>query len=173
MAPAAEPAGRVGVPDRFEDLLSKLGRLNYVWTNTESVLIHLIAGLARTDLESATVIFLTLNTTRARLSLVERCAKLPRNDPALRDEVLDLTRRMGRALTLRNRFNHCIYAFDTEAGTARTIQMRVHDTAREVRFGKASVVDEELVARVSASLDELKAINLALWACAERHGFPR
>ena len=59
----------------FDDFLLLIGRLNYTWTNTESLLIHLIAGLSALDKEIATVIFLTLNTTRARIDLVERLSK--------------------------------------------------------------------------------------------------
>ncbi len=35
-------------PEEFDGALVRIGRLNYTWTNTESVLIHLIAGLAGT-----------------------------------------------------------------------------------------------------------------------------
>lgn len=51
--------------DECDDFLLQVGKLNYAWTNTESLLIHFIAGLVRTDIETATVIFLTLNTSRA------------------------------------------------------------------------------------------------------------
>jgi hypothetical protein len=62
----------------LQNILLLVGQLNYAWTNTESLLIHLIAGLARVDKEAAIIIFLTLNTTRARLDLVERLAKMDR-----------------------------------------------------------------------------------------------
>jgi hypothetical protein len=58
-----------GLPENFDDLLLLVGRLTYSWAKTESLLIHLIAGLARVDKETAVVIFLTLNTTRARVDL--------------------------------------------------------------------------------------------------------
>ena len=34
-------------PKSFDDFLLKIGKLNYSWTNTESLLIHFIAGLAK------------------------------------------------------------------------------------------------------------------------------
>ena len=61
---------------RFQEVLLLVGQLNYTWTNTESLLIHLIAGLARVDKETAVVVFLTLNTGKARIELVERLAKM-------------------------------------------------------------------------------------------------
>ena len=65
--------------------------MNYTWTNTESLLIYLIAGLAKIDKETAIIIFLTLNTTRARIELVERLAKMPKTPAACRQAVLAVT----------------------------------------------------------------------------------
>ncbi len=94
---------------QFDDFLLLVGKLNYTWTNTESLLIHFIAGLSEIDKETATVIFLTLNTTRARIDLVERLAKLERISPNQRAAVLDITSRILGQARLRNRYNHCIY----------------------------------------------------------------
>ena len=54
----------------MSDVLLRVGRLNYVWTNTESLLIYVIAHLLRVEKDAAIVVFLTLNTTRARIDLV-------------------------------------------------------------------------------------------------------
>ena len=75
-------------PAAFDEILLLVGRLNYTWTNTESLLLHLIAGLSGTTKDVAVVIFLTLNTTRARVDLVERLAKMPHQAKAERDAVL-------------------------------------------------------------------------------------
>lgn len=101
-----------GASGSFDALLLLIGRQTYVWTNTESLLIHLIGGLSRTDKDTATVIFLTLNTTRARVDLVERLAKLERTPAQERDRVLELTRDVTRLAALRNHYAHSIYAFD-------------------------------------------------------------
>ena len=106
---------------QFDDFLLLVGKLNYTWTNTESLLIHFIAGLSEIDKETATVIFLTLNTTRARIDLVERLAKLERISPNQRAAVLDITSRILGQARLRNRYNHCIYAFDADGENPRGI----------------------------------------------------
>ncbi len=77
-----------------QDVLLLVGRLNYVWTNTESLLIYVIAHLLGVEKDAAIVVFLTLNTTRARIDLTERLAKLPRIPVATRDEVLAITLRL-------------------------------------------------------------------------------
>lgn len=69
---------------RSEDLLLLIGKLNYAWTNTESLLIYLMAFLMRSGKDVAIVTFLTLNTSRARLDFIERLLKLESTDPEIR-----------------------------------------------------------------------------------------
>ena len=82
--------------ENLDDVLARVGRLNYSWTNTESLLIHLIAGLAQVEKDVAVVIFLPLNTTRARIDLVDRLAKMPRTAEEERDEILKATSALSR-----------------------------------------------------------------------------
>jgi hypothetical protein len=76
--------------------ITLIGQLNYTWTNTESLLIYLLAGLAQVDKETAIVIFLTLNTTRARIELVERLTKLRKTSPECRREYTGYNRTDGQ-----------------------------------------------------------------------------
>jgi hypothetical protein len=159
-------------PAAFDDFLLKIGKLNYTWTNTESLLIHFIAGLARCDKETAVIIFLTLNTSRARLDLVERLAKLPRVPAGERQAVLDLTREMAGLAGLRNRYNHCIYAFDQHDGSARTIMMRIADRKNEIRVGATHELDAKALQEIDGCLSKLAAINARCWAAAREFGYP-
>lgn len=156
----------------FDNFLLKIGTLNYTWTNTESLLIHFIAGLAGCDKETAVVIFLTLNTSRARLDLVERLAKLPRIDPEERESVLALSREMGGLSALRNRYNHCIYAFDPESGTPRSILMRIADRKRDIRIGESHEIDAVAIAEIDDTLRKLADLNTRFWKVARRYGYP-
>ena len=159
-------------PQAFDDFLLKIGKLNYTWTNTESLLIHVIAGLAGCDKETAVIIFLTLNTSRARVDLVERLAKLPRVDANEREAVLALAREMTRLSSLRNRYNHCIYAFDPENGSTRTILMRISDRKKDIRVGEAHDIDEEAIAEIDDTLRKLADLNSRFWKLAQRYGYP-
>lgn len=156
----------------LKDILLLVGQLNYTWTNTESLLIYLIAGLARVDKETAIVIFLTLNTTRARVDLVERLAKMPKTSAACRSEVLDLMKRLLREAALRNKFNHCIYSFDPESGRGATQLMRIFDDKSEIKYGKMESLDSKEIDKIRASISSIAAINKQIWALARRHGFP-
>lgn len=155
----------------FERLLLLTGQMNYMWTNTESLLIHVIAGLSRTDKDTAVIIFLTLNTTRARIDLVDRLAKMPGRDPEERDAILSCTRALARFSGVRNRFNHCIYSFDAE-GSPQTILMRIADRKTGIEVGRMDRIDREEIARVEETLADLAALNKRLWQLIAKQGYP-
>ena len=133
-------------------------------------LIHLIAGLADVDKEIATVIFLTLNTTRARLDLVERLSKLERADENCRKDVLAVTRKFARVAKIRNKYNHCIYSFDPASEDTSTIQMRIYDDKTSIRFGKNEKVGQAELRKVRETIDDIEAMNIEIWTVAKRHG---
>ena len=159
-------------PKAFEEFLLRVGRLNYSWTNTESLLIHFIAGLAGCDKETAVIIFLTLNTSRARLDLVERLAKMPRVGDVERERVLSLTRDMAQLAVLRNRYNHCIYAFDGENGSTRSIMMRISDRKRDIRVGESHELDASAIAEIEEAIIRIAKLNSRFWSCAKTLGYP-
>lgn len=157
---------------RLQDILLLVGQLNYTWTNTESLLIHIIAGLARVDKETAIVIFLTLNTPRARIDLVERLAKMQKTPADCRAQVLEATRRLSEEAKLRNKFNHCIYSFDPDSGKGITQLMRIFDNKDQIKYGKIEALDEPEMRRIRASIDSLVSINKEFWRIADKYGFP-
>jgi len=157
---------------KLQEILLLVGQLNYTWTNTESLLIYLIGGLARVDKETAIVIFLTLNTTRARIDLVERLAKMQKTPPECRAEILEVTGRLSKEAGLRNKFNHCIYSFDPESGRGITQLMRIFESRDEIKYGKVESLDEREIARIRKSIAALADLNKAIWAIARKYGFP-
>lgn len=160
-------------PDQVLDsVLQRVGRLNYTWTNTESLLIHLIAGLAKVEKDVAVVIFLTLSTTRARVDLVQRLAKMATVDSTLRDEILDLTSRLTREAALRNKYNHCIYSFDPEEGQLQTIMMRIQDRRKDIRVGKTEPVTQGEASSIDESIGRLRQLNVDIWDLVLRYKFP-
>lgn len=160
-------------PNRdFDRALLLIGRLNYAWTNTESLFVHLIAGLTPTDKETAVVLFLTLNTMRARVDLVERLAKLERTPEDRRKRILTATRALVRLSTARNRFNHSIYAFDPETGDVSTIMMRIADRKDAIMMGRSDALDENAMAHIEQTIAELTELNKEIWAMIFEFGFP-
>ncbi len=157
----------------FDAFLLLVGKLNYAWTNTESLLIHMIAGLAKVDLETATVIFMTLNTSRARIDLVQRLAKLDRVGTQERKQIITLTGRMQKASHLRNRYNHCIYAFDSNSDVTHTILMRIADRKDAIKMGQIEQIDKTSTNGIEEAIAELGNINHNIWAFLRENDYPR
>lgn len=167
-----KPVNIAPQPTDFDEILLLVGRLNYTWTNTESLLLHLIAGLSGTTKDVATVIFLTLNTTRARVDLVERLAKMDHQAMAERDDVLRLTRDLMKLSGARNRFNHCIYAFDPEGGPPKSILMRIADRKDGIRMGQILNLDAAALDTIRKAIADLARINQDIWAHIARYAYP-
>ncbi len=148
----------------LQDVLLLVGRLNYVWTNTESLLIYVIAHLLKVDKESAVIVFLTLNTTRARIDLTERLAKLSATPDETRDRVLALTERLKQQSKMRNKYNHCIYSFDEQGEISSTQLMRLVEGEKDVRYGKVEQLDARELERLDNAIREITDINKAVWA---------
>ncbi|WP_163270217.1 hypothetical protein [Chelativorans alearense] len=157
---------------KLQDILLLVGQLNYTWTNTESLLIYLIAGLAGVDKETAIIIFLTLNTPRARIDLVERLAKMRKTPAACRSEILEVTRQLSKEASLRNKFNHCIYSFDPESGRGITQLMRIFEGKDDIKYGKVESLDDLEVEKIKKSVSSLAEINKTIWAIARKYDFP-
>lgn len=157
---------------RFQEILLLVGQLNYTWTNTESLLIYLIAGLAKVDKETAIVIFLTLNTTRARIELVERLAKMAGTSVECRRQVLEIASQLTRQGKLRNKYSHCIYSFDETGTHASTQLMRIFDSKDAIKYGKIEELDDSEMKRISASIQAISAINKDIWRVVESNSFP-
>lgn len=148
---------------RMDQVLQLVGQLNYVWTNTESLFIYLIAHLAGTNKEVAIVIFLTLNTTRARLDLLERLAKVSSTPHPTRTAVLGLTERLKQEAKVRNKYNHCIYSFDANGELSSTQLMRIADFSDDLKYGKVETLDDDEMDRIRAAIAEVTAVNRAIW----------
>jgi len=155
----------------MSDVLLSVGRLNYVWTNTESLLIYIIAHLLNVEKEAAVVVFLTLNTTRARIDLVERLAKLSSTPAADRKAVLSAMSRLKKESKMRNKYNHCIYSFDEKGEISSTQLMRLVEDDKEIRYGKVERMDDREMELLEKSIAEIVNISKALWAFI--HASPR
>ena len=148
---------------RMDQVLQLVGQLNYVWTNTESLFIYLIAHMAGTNKEVAIVIFLTLNTTRARLDLLERLAKASSTPPDTRKDVLQLTARLKQEAKVRNKYNHCVYSFDANGEFGSTQLMRIAEFNDDLKYGKVETLDDEEIGRIQDAISEVTAVNRAIW----------
>ena len=148
---------------RNEELLLLIGKLNYAWTNTESLLIYLMAFLMRSGKEVAIVTFLTLNTSRARLEFIERLLRLESTDPEIRARLTPIVARMKMGAKVRNKYNHCIYSFDEHGDIEATQLMRIADYGDTLKYGKIEVLDDNEIGRIDEAISEIIMMNRSIF----------
>jgi hypothetical protein len=154
---------------RNEELFLLVGKLNYAWTNTESLLIYLLSFIMGTRKEVAIVTFLTLNTSRARLDLIERLLRLQSTDAQARDVLVPVLARMRAAARIRNNYNHSIYSFDENGEIDSTQLMRIADHGNTLRYGKIQTIDAAEMAKIEGAISEIVDINKLILEFVGQH----
>jgi hypothetical protein len=149
--------------DQRAVVLRMVGDINFGWSNNESLLIYFIMLLMKTDEASAAVVFATLNTTRARLDLVERLAKLHLRDPVLRRELGRTLEEFTALARIRNEFNHCCFVVGPGGALTHTQTLKLRETRGRLSFGERRAIDEDRLTELAQASTRLKALNRELW----------
>lgn len=150
--------------DRRTLFLALIGNLAFCWSNNESLFIYVLMLLLRTDQPSAAIVFATLNTTRARLDLIQRLAKLQIKDRALEKQLTRLIERFNECTRVRNEFSHCMYTVSGGGEITHTQSMRIVETRKGLQFGEIRPIDEARINELVSTIKKLKAINRDIWA---------
>ena len=140
-----------------------MGNLICSWSNNESLFIYVLMILLRTDEASAAVVFATLNTTRARLDLIQRLAKIRVSDKALSKNLTALIERFSESTKVRNELNHCMFIFDSSGAITHTQSMRLMETKSSLRFGEIKALDESRLQEMLRTTHEMTKINREIW----------
>jgi hypothetical protein len=156
---AAAPASA----DRRTFVLALMGNLICSWSNNESLFIYVLMILLRTDEASAAVVFATLNTTRARLDLIQRLAKIRVGDKVLSKNLTALIERFSESTKVRNELNHCMFIFDSSGAITHTQSMRLMETRSSLRFGEIKALDEDRLQEMLRTTHEMTKINRDIW----------
>ncbi|SIQ66276.1 hypothetical protein SAMN05421641_11187 [Paracoccus thiocyanatus] len=167
----APPASAAPAEPGLDAMLLRVGRLNYAWSNTESLLIHLLAGLTGMDKAAAVVVFLSVSSTRGRIEMVERLAKLRLGAGPEQQELLDLTGRFTKLSAVRHRYNHSIWSFQ-EDGSVSTILMRIADRRDRIHMGRKQPLGEDEMQRLDRDLDLLSQLNRNIWRFLLKYHYP-
>jgi len=156
---AAAPASA----DRRTLVLALIGNLITSWSNNESLFIYVLMILLRTDRASAALTFATLNTTRARLDLIQRLARVTIGDKALNKELADLIGRFNDSTQVRNELNHCMFIFDAAGMITHTQSMRIVQTKNSLRYGETKPMDDARLQEMVRTTKEMTRINRDIW----------
>jgi hypothetical protein len=149
--------------DHRTSILALIGNLVFSWSNNESLFIYLLMLLLRTDQTSAAIVFATLNTTRARLDLIQRLAKVQIKDPAIAKALSKLISRFGDCTRIRNEFNHCMYMVDDHGEITHTHSIKIVETRKKLEFGEVRAMDDKRLKEMIETTRELKALNRDIW----------
>ena len=149
--------------DSRTEILALIGNLAFSWSNNESMFIYVIMLLLRCDEPAAAVIFSTLNTTRARIDLVQRLAALRLGNKKLADELAQLIERFNALTRLRNEFNHATFEIDQKGEIVRTHSLRIVERKGKIRFGESRKLDARRKQELARAAGELRDLNRAIW----------
>jgi hypothetical protein len=149
--------------DRRTSVLALIGNLVFSWSNNESLFIYLLMILLKTDQTSAAIVFATLNTTRARLDLIQRLAKLQVKDRAISRQLNELIDRFNEYTRIRNEFNHCMYKVSGRGDITHTHSIRIVETRKRLQLGEVKPMDDTRIKEMMETIQGLKALNRDIW----------
>ncbi|WP_291844257.1 hypothetical protein [Bradyrhizobium sp.] len=149
--------------DRRTEILALIGNLVYSWSNNESMFIYVMMLLLNTDQTSATVVFATLNTTRARLDLVQRLTSAKVADKLIAKQLEGLVERFNETTKFRNEFNHCIYSLNERGEITSTHALRIQERRGRLQLGQVRKMDNNRIKSIVNAIGELRKLNKDLW----------
>jgi hypothetical protein len=144
-------------------ILALIGNISFSWSNNESMFIYVLMLLLNTDQTSAAIIFSTLNTTRARIDLVQRLSAVNVTDQQIASRLRSLVERFNACTKARNEFNHCMYALNEAGEITHTHSMKISETRSGIKFGSVRPIDNERLQEMQQIISELKSLNRDLW----------
>lgn len=153
-------------------ILSLIGNISFCWSNNESMFIYIIMILLRTDETSAKIIFGTLNTTRARVDLVQRLIIAHVRDEAVAAELRRIIRIFNECTKIRNEFIHCLFHLDGGGDITHTHSLRIQIEKGELYTGITKPIDEERIKKIVQVIKKLIKLNDDIWVLLpvlERH----
>ena len=149
--------------DRRTSILALIGNLVFSWSNNESLFIYLLMILLQTDQTSAAIVFATLNTTRARLDLIQRLAKMKIKDRAIAKQLTELIDRFNKYTRIRNEFNHCMYDVSSRGEITHTHSIRIVETRTKLQLGDTRPMDDARIKEMIEASQGLKKLNRDIW----------
>jgi Asp-tRNA(Asn)/Glu-tRNA(Gln) amidotransferase C subunit len=160
---AAIEAAAHGSANRRTFIMALIGNLVYSWANNESMFIYVLMVLMNTDEASAAVVFKTLNTTRARLDLVERLARIKIRDKSIQKALERIITQFNELTKLRNEFNHCMYTLNERGEITHTHSIRMQDVKGKLQLGVVRKMDDARINDILAAVRDMTKLNREIW----------
>jgi hypothetical protein len=108
-------------------------------------------------------VFGTLNTTRARLDLISRLAKLNIKSREVDVKLSKIIERFNECTRIRNEFNHCMYTVDQQGVITHTQSIKIAEARGRLQLGSVKPMDEKRIKEILATIQQLKVLNREIW----------
>jgi len=154
--------------DRQTMILALIGNLVFSWSNNESMFIYVLMILLDSDEATAAIVFATLNTTRARIDLIQRLASVKVTDLETARSLAALIRQFNSCTRQRNEFNHCMYALNERGEITHLQSMRIEEGRGRIRFGSTRKLDDAAIQQMVELIERMKTLNRDIWAFLPR-----
>ena len=149
-------------------MLALIGNIVFSWSNNESMFIYILMLLMETNETVAAIVFATLNTSRARLELIQRLARTRVADRTIARELDELIERFNECTRLRNEFNHSMFVVSDSGELTHTQALRIQERRGRLAFGMRRSLDEKRLSEMRQGVAELARLNRDLWAFLPR-----
>ncbi|MBX6329421.1 MAG: hypothetical protein IRY89_12685 [Pseudolabrys sp.] len=160
---AAIEAAAHATADRRSFILALIGNLVYSWANNESMFIYVLMILMNTDEASAAVVFATLNTTRARLDLVERLARIKIRERTVQKALERIIAQFNELTKIRNEFNHCMYTLNERGEITHTHSIRMQEVQGKLQLGVVRKMDDARIKEMLQAIRAMTKLNREIW----------
>jgi hypothetical protein len=161
IARGGQITGSAGV---HQVLLALIGELNLNWSNNESLFIYIIKALLYTDDASAAIVFATLNTTRSRLDLISRLARIKLKGSPLQRELKEIVQAFLARTRFRNELSHATFISTPSGDITHTLSTKLDERGGALVFGTRRSVDHQRTEEIAQEITVLKSLNLRIWA---------
>lgn len=149
-------------------MLALIGNLSFVWSNNESLFIHMIEALVLCDEATAVIIFVSLNNTRSRVEAIERLGRAKLQDATLRGELELLLNEFNMCTRIRNEFVHCMYGLNEQGALSHTQSFRIRDVGGKQALEPPKAINATRVAKLTDTVARMKRYNRNVFAILPR-----
>jgi hypothetical protein len=144
-----------------QDIMRLIGEVVAAWAHIEDLMAQLLSIAAQCPLQSAIIMFYSLNSFSARLSMLKATVQHCAPDTADRALLLDVLTKLRSLATSRNELVHASYTFEYGSESASMMRKVVRsERKRPISFVKAQTGE------IKTHLDFLYSATQFLGLCA-------
>jgi hypothetical protein len=144
-----------------------IGSLVVHWANNESVFCAMLQALMRGERHSADIVWYSQRTTKARLDLLLRLARVQVKDATLISDLKKAAANFKGLSRVRNLYCHGMYTYDEQLRLVGLSGITVADEGEPLRLERKPF-NSGTMNELSDTINKSSTLNRALWALVPR-----